>query len=151
MKLFSFVALTIFIAQFAFAEERLLTDSELQVARSDYKEIHFRVPEEATGKVEFQGTFKTVGGLNDDITFMVFDQENYVRWFNQYRYKALVKREKIKEADFRFDAEPGKTYYFVLNNFFSSVSGKKVKLQIKLILADNPQTSPSTESESETR
>jgi hypothetical protein len=121
-------------------------DSEVQVVRSDYKEVHFRVPEDATGKIEFQGSFSTVGGLNDDITFMVFDQENYVRWFNQWKYKALVKKEKVKEAEFRFDAEPGKTYYFVLNNFFSSVSGKKVKLQIKQITPDEEtQSSPATE------
>ena len=144
------VILLILLAPFVFAGEKILLDSEVQVVRSDFKEVHFRVPEEATGTIEFQGNFSTVGGLNDDITFMVFDQENYVRWFNQWKYKALVKKEKVKEAEFRFDAEPGKTYYFVLNNFFSSVSGKKVKLQIKLITPEEEtQSSPETETQPE--
>jgi hypothetical protein len=137
------VILLMLVASFVFAAEKVLIDSEVQVVRSDFKEVHFRIPEEATGKIEFQGSFSTIGGLNDDITFMVFDQENYVRWFNQWKYKALVKKEKVKEAEFHFDAEPGKTYYFVLNNFFSSVSGKKVKLQVKLITPDEEtQTAP---------
>ena len=143
---FILVILSILVAPFVFAGEKVLLDGEVVVVRSDYKEVHFRVPEEATGKIEFQGSFKTAGGLNDDITFMVFDQENYVRWFNQYRYKAIVKKEKVQESEFRFDAEPGKTYYFVCNNFFSSVSNKKVKLQIKLITPDEEtQSAPSTE------
>ena len=148
MKKFCFLVPLMLFGIFVFAGEKILLDSEVQVVRSDYKEVHFRVPEEATGKIEFQGSFSTVGGLNDDITFMAFDQENYVRWFNQWKYKAIVKKEKVKEAEFRFDAEPGKTYYFVLNNFFSSVSGKKVKLQVKLITPEEEtQSAPETDTQ----
>ena len=143
------VILMITLAPFVFAGEKVLLDNEVQVVRSDFKEVHFRIPEEATGKIEFEGNFSTIGGLNDDITFMVFDQENYVRWFNQWKYKALVKKEKVKESDFRFDAQPGKTYYFVLNNFFSSVSGKRVKLQIKLITPDEEETQSAPETETQ--
>jgi emp24/gp25L/p24 family/GOLD len=146
MKIIAVLLSLFLFSQFAAADEKILMDSEVQVVRSDYKEVHFLVPEDATGKIEFRGSFSTVGGLNDDITFMAFDQENYVRWFNQWKYKALVKKEKVKEAKFHFEAQPGKTYYFVLNNFFSSVSGKKVKLQIKLITADEEtQSAPATE------
>lgn len=146
MKIITVLISLFLFSQFAAAGEKILMDSEVQVVRADFKEVHFRVPEDATGKIEFQVSFSTVGGLNDDITFMAFDQENYVRWFNQWKYKAIIKKEKVKEAEFRFDAETGKTYYFVLNNFFSSVSGKKVTLKIRLITPDEEtQSAPATE------
>ena len=113
--------------------EKILMDKEVEVARSDYKEFHFRVPENAAGSVEFEGRFNTMGGLNDDISFYAFDQQNYVNWFSHYKHQKLVNFAKTKQSRFHFVAEPGKTYYIVLDNFFSSVSGKKVKLFVKMI------------------
>ncbi len=73
------------------------------------------------------------GGFNDDITFLAFNQENYVRWFSHYKYDALVKEEKQTGGNFRFAVAPGDTYYFVLYNFFSTVSNKRVRLKIELV------------------
>lgn len=112
------------------AGEKVLFDQEVTVLRSDFKEVHFRVPDEAREPLEFFGRYKTSGGFNDDITFLALTQENYVRWFSQYDHEAIVKQEKKKEGEFRFSVQPGKTYYFVLYNFFSTVTNKKVKLTI---------------------
>jgi len=128
----------------AICGEKVLFDKQIDVARSDFREVHFRVPDDAGGKVEFSGKFNTMGGLNDDITFSAFDQQNYVNWFNQHKHRKLVHFEKTKRSEFRFEAQPGQTYYFVLNNFFSSVSGKKVDLQVKLLTEDTPSSQEDT-------
>lgn len=112
---------------------RTLMDQEVVVVRSDFKDFHFRVPEEAGEGWVIRGMYQTRGGLHDDITFFAFTQENYVRWFSHYKFEALVKDEKKTDGNFQFPVTPGETYYFVLYNFFSSVSNKRVKLKIELV------------------
>ena len=111
--------------------EKRLVDQELTVLRGDFKEMHFLVPD-AGPKMEFQGSFQCAGGFNDDITFLAMAQDAYVRWFSHYDYRAEVKMEKRKDGTFRFQAKPGETYYFVFDNFFSSVSNKKIRFRLKL-------------------
>jgi hypothetical protein len=124
---------------FCFAEEtkKVLVDQEVEVIRADFKEFHFLVPEGSGNDYRFLVSFRTKGGFNDDIVFLVLNQQNYVRWFSKYDFQSSVKTEKITAGDFSVDAKAGETYYFVLDNFFSSVSNKKVKLKITMI------TSPS--------
>lgn len=114
------------------AQDRILMDQELSVLRGDFKEVHFLVPDELANG-EFQGEFKCTGGFNDDITFLALTQAAYVRWFSHYDSKPEVKLEKKKDGTFRFPAKPGETYYFVFDNFFSSVSNKKIKFTVKLL------------------
>ena len=113
------------------AEEKILHNQVVTALRGDFKELHFLVPVE--GSWEFQGDFKSAGGMNDDITFHALDQSNYVRWFSHYNHKAEYHVPKTKQGKFSFRAKPGDTYYFVFDNFFSSVSNKKIQFNLKLI------------------
>ncbi len=109
--------------------KRVLMDKEIEVPFGESKEFHFLIPE---GKWRFKGEFKTSGGMNDDITFLAMNQENYVKWYSHYNYTPAVKFERKMEGKFDFKAESGQTYYFVFDNFFSTVSNKKIKLKIEL-------------------
>lgn len=110
--------------------KRVLMDKEIEVPFGESKEFHFLVPD---GKWKFKGEFKTSGGMNDDINFLAMNQENYVRWYSHYNFTPTVKLDRKMEGKFNFKAESGQTYYFVFDNFFSTVSNKKIKLKIKLI------------------
>lgn len=129
-----FVLFLILLCSVALAESqsRILIDQEVLVVRSDFKEFHFRVPEDVEGSWQMTGSYETSGGFKDDITLLAFDQQNYVRWFSHYKHQTLVKDERKMRGTFNFDVMPGETYYFVLYNFFSTVSNKKVKLHIEL-------------------
>ena len=111
--------------------KRILIDKEIEVPRGESKEFHFLVPE--GNKWQFDGSFKTSGGFNDDINLLVMNQQNYVRWYSHYDYDPALKIERKKEGKFTIDAEPGQTYYFVFDNFFSTVSNKKVKVKLELV------------------
>jgi hypothetical protein len=120
-----------FTVSYAQNSKKILIDDEVEVLRADFKEVHFLVPEKPND-YEFQVSFRTKGGFNDDIIFLVLTQENYVRWYSKYDFQAAVKTQKISQSDFKVQAKPGETYYFVMDNFFSGVSNKKVKLKISL-------------------
>lgn len=113
--------------------KRVLMDKEVEVPYGGSKEFHFLIPD---GKWKFKGEFKTSGGMNDDINFLAMNQENYVRWYSHYNYTSAVKLERKTEGKFKFNAESGQTYYFVFDNFFSTVSSKKIKLKIELVPVD---------------
>ena len=121
----------ILIACFVFGEETGI-DKGLTVIRGDYKEVHLLIPK-GEQEAYLEGSFTCRGGLNDDINFLVLTKDQYVRWYSNYSYKALFKLDKKKEGKFRVPAEPEETYYFVFDNFFSTVSNKDVKIQVKLI------------------
>ena len=114
-----------------FAEE-IGIDKELTVIRGDFKEVHLLIPKDTQASF-LEGSFACKGGLNDDINFLVLTKDQYVRWYSSYSYKALVKDEKKKEGKFRVPAQAEETYYFVFDNFFSTVSNKDVKIQVKLV------------------
>jgi hypothetical protein len=123
--LFSFL----FIAPL-FAND-LIINQELTVLRGDYKEVHYLIPRgKLNGKI--QGNFTCRGGFNDDVNFLLFTKEQYVRWLSGHSNKPLTKLDKKKEGKFNISVQPEETYYFVFDNFFSSVSHKKVKLQVRL-------------------
>jgi hypothetical protein len=115
--------------------ETLLLDKELIVPRSGFKEVHFLVPE--NGVYEFQGSFRSTGGFHDEVILMICTQEDYVRWFSKRPYKVAMMADRKTEGGFRVKGKNGETYYFVLDNFFSTVSNKKVKLLIKLVEMDS--------------
>jgi len=124
-----------FFSVFLLAEgaNKVLVDQEVEVIRADFKEFHFLVPEDNGHSYRFSGNFRTKGGMNDDISFLILTQQNYVRWFSKYDFQAAVKKEKATQGDFSIEAKPGETYYFVLDNFFSSFSNKKVTLKIEMV------------------
>jgi hypothetical protein len=134
-RFFSIILTAFFVisglAHFCFAEE-IAIDKELTVIRGDYKEAHLLIPKD-TQSGYMEGSFTCKGGLNDDVIFLVVTKDQYVRWYSSYPYKALVKFDKKKEGKFRVPVEPEETYYFVFDNFFSTVSNKDVKLQVKLV------------------
>lgn len=122
-----------FVCSFGDDKEKILLDQEVEVLRSDFKEFHFLVPETPGAGHEFRADFTAKGGFNDDIIFLVLTQENYVRWFSKYDFQAAVKTNKVTKGDYKVKAKPGETLYFVMDNFFSGVSNKKVKLKITMI------------------
>jgi hypothetical protein len=115
----------------AFAEEKILSDQELTVLRSDFKEYHYLMPD-GQANLELRGEFKCTGGFNDDVSVLVVNQENYVRWLSHYDFTAEAKFDKKKEGKFTVPAKHAETYYVVFDNFFSSVSNKKIKFKLKL-------------------
>lgn len=115
------------------SHKKVLIDKEIEVPRGESKELHFLVPD---GKWLFKGKFKTSGGMNDDINLLVLNQENYVRWYSKYAHEPALKLEKKQEGKFEIPATSGQTYYFVFDNFFSTVSNKKVKLKLELVPLD---------------
>ena len=108
-----------------------IIDREMTVLRGDFKEVHYLIPR-GTERAVLQGTFTCKGGLNDDVSFLIFTKDQYVRWYSNYSHKPVFKLEKKKEGKFEFPAQAEETYYFVFDNFFSTVSNKQVKLQVKL-------------------
>jgi hypothetical protein len=121
----------LFFTSAVFADEKVI-DKELTVIRGDYKEVHYLIPENSD-PIDLEGSFKAKGGLNDDVSFLVLPKDQYVRWYSNYPHKAIVKFEKKKEGKFRFATTPGETYYFVFDNFFSTVSNKQVKIEVKAV------------------
>jgi hypothetical protein len=132
MKILAIIFMLFSVLSWTEKAEKVLMDSEVEVLRSDFKEVHFLVPETPEMNYEFRVSFSAKGGFNDDIIFLVLTQENYVRWFSKYDFQAAVKTEKTTKSDFKVKAKPGLTYYFVMDNFFSGVSNKKVKLKITM-------------------
>ena len=113
------------------AGPELVIDRELTVIRGDFKEVHYLLPEK-TQQAKLQGSFTCKGGFYDDINFFVFTKDQYVRWYSNYTYKSIFKLEKKKQGKFEIPVSAGETYYFVFDNFFSTVSNKQVKIQVKL-------------------
>jgi hypothetical protein len=113
--------------------KRVLIDKEIEVLRADTTEFHFLVRE--TEKMQFKGSFKTSGGFNDDINLFVLTQSNYVKWYSKYPCEYALRINKKKDGRFTIDAISGETYYFVFENFFSTVSNKKVKVKLELVPA----------------
>ena len=130
----SLLAFLLFVP-LAFSESkgRVLIDKEIEVLRGDKTEFHFLIRENE--KMQFKGSFKTSGGFNDDINMFVLTQPNYVRWYSNYPCEYAFKINKKEEGRFTIDATPGETYYFVFENFFSTVSNKKVKVKLELVPA----------------
>jgi hypothetical protein len=126
-----FLLLVFFFASPVFAEE-VVIDKELTAIRGDYKEVHYLIPDKSE-EMDVDGNFTCKGGFYDDINFLVLTKDQYVRWYSNYANKPILKFEKKKEGKFRFAAAPGETYYFVFDNFFSTVSNKQVKLLVKLV------------------
>jgi hypothetical protein len=116
------------------AAPETVIDRELTVIRGDFKEIHHLIPD-AVQKGKLKGSFTCRGGFYDDINFFIFTKDQYVRWYSNYPHKSLFKMEKKKEGKFEVPVVAGETYYFVFDNFFSTVSNKQVKLQVKLLPA----------------
>ena len=112
---------------------RVLIDKEIAVLRNDITKFHFLVHENE--KMQFKGSFRTSGGYNDDINLYVLTQQNYVRWYSKYDCEYALRINKKKDASFTVDALPEETYYFVFENFFSTISNKKVKFKLELIPA----------------
>jgi hypothetical protein len=108
-----------------------IIEKELTVLRGDFKEVHYLIPK-GNEKLLIQGSFTCKGGLNDDVSFLIFTKDQYVRWYSNYSHKPIFKVEKKKEGKFEFPVQAEETYYFVFDNFFSTVSNKQVKLQVKL-------------------
>jgi hypothetical protein len=108
-----------------------IIEKELTVVRGDFKEVHYLIPKD-TQKGLIQGSFTCKGGLNDDVSFLIFTKDQYVRWYSNYSNKPIFKVEKKKEGKFEFPVQADETYYFVFDNFFSTVSNKQVKLQVQL-------------------
>jgi hypothetical protein len=118
-------------------ESQKIIDKEMTVLRGDFKEVHYLIrPENAGDKI--QGSFTCKGGFYDDVNFYVFTKDQYVRWYSNYSNNPIVKLEKKKEGKFEFSVQPEETYYFVFDNFFSTISNKQVKLQVHLL--DNAKT-----------
>jgi hypothetical protein len=114
------------------ARPESVIDRELTVIRGDFKEVHYLIPGGVqNGKLK--GSFTCKGGFYDDVNFFVFTKDQYVRWYSHYPYKSLFKVEKKKEGSFEISVVAGETYYFVFDNFFSTVSNKQVKIQVKLL------------------
>lgn len=129
-----------FIASFTIASERILVDQEITVIRGDFKEVHFLIPAGSGERLFLEGKFTAKGGYYDDLTFYILTQQEYVRWYSHRQYEALYKVEKKKEQSFKVEAKQGETYYFVMDNFFSTVSNKKVKILIKLVSEEAEST-----------
>jgi hypothetical protein len=128
------LALFVFASLPLFASPKVLMDQEIQVLRGDIKQFHFLVPE-SRAPLKFKGNFKTSGGFNDDINLYVFTQENYVRWYSKYPHKNELRMMKKTEGKFETSAKPGETYYFVFENFFSTISNKKIRFKLELVPA----------------
>ena len=126
-----FVTCFFLFAICSFADEMLI-DKEVTVIRGDFKELHYLIPDKTVDS-EIQGSFTCKGGFADDINFLILTKDQYVRWYSNYSYKAIVKYEKKTSEKFQFPVAGGETYYFVFDNFFSTVSNKQVKLQVKLV------------------
>jgi hypothetical protein len=129
-KLFPILLFFFLISQ-AEADQTII-DRELTVVRGDYKEVHYLIPDNSAPS-KLRGSFTCRGGMNDDVNFLILTKDQYVRWYSHYSHKPILRLEKKKEGKFEIDARPGETYYFVFDNFISSVSNKQVKLQVKLV------------------
>ncbi len=127
------VYLIFFMAAFALQTGAdTIIDRDLTVIRGDFKEVHYLIPPGAEN-AKLQGSFTAKGGFYDDINFFVFTKDQYVRWYSNYSNKPIFKLEKKKEGKFEVPVVVGETYYFVLDNFFSTVSNKQVKIQVQLV------------------
>ena len=100
-----------------------------------------RIPDPFEGVFQHRGNVFSLMSfgrcMNDDINFLAMNQENYVKWYSHYNFTPAVKFDRKMEGKFKFKAESGQTYYFVFDNFFSTVSNKKIKVKIKLIPEDD--------------
>jgi hypothetical protein len=128
-----FVIVVLFFCYLASAfADNISIDKELTVIRGDYKEVHVLIPPK-TEDSYLEGSFSCKGGFYDDIVFLILTKDQYVRWYSSYPYKALAKFDKKTEGKFRVPVQAEVTYYFVFDNFFSTVSNKDVKLHVKLV------------------
>jgi hypothetical protein len=128
--------LLLFFALLQQATAGTIIEKELTVLRGDFKEVHYLIPK-GTEKALVQGSFTCKGGLNDDVSFLIFTKDQYVRWYSNYKNKPIFKLEKKKEGKFEFPVQADETYYFVFDNFFSTVSNKQVKIQVQLESQEN--------------
>lgn len=74
------------------------------------------------------GTVEELSGK--DITFYVFDYNNYNAWKSGDSYSSYVYLSKITSGSFSFELQYPGYYYFVMDNTYSLTSNKIVSLMV---------------------
>ena len=78
------------------------------------------------------GTFNARGGTGNDITAAIADDTNYTNWINGHQAEVIWKTAGQQTAGrFELKLQPG-IYFLGISNKFSTVSDKKVELDVNL-------------------
>jgi hypothetical protein len=83
--------------------------------------------------VTVTGSFKASGGLGNDIEVYIMNSDQYNNWYNGTTSGSYYDSGQVTSANFNNIKLPaGQSYYLILDNSFSSVSGKTVSGEIIL-------------------
>jgi hypothetical protein len=83
--------------------------------------------------VNVTGNFVASGGLGNDIEVYIMDSTQYNSWYNGNQTSVYYDSGQVTSANINLQNLPaGQSYYLILDNSFSSISGKTLSGEIKL-------------------
>jgi hypothetical protein len=82
--------------------------------------------------VTVTGNFNASGGLGNDVEVYIMNTTQYDNWYNGNTTSVYYDSGQVSSANISLPLPAGQSYYLILDNSFSSISGKTVSGEIIL-------------------
>ncbi|AHB14138.1 hypothetical protein [Dehalococcoides mccartyi] len=101
-------------------------DNTFDISAGDYYKFEFSISSDMLN-TRVGGSFYASGGSGNDIRMLILDSTDYVNWANGHFVTPCYDSGKLTTHSFMLNLTAG-TYYLVLDNTFSFISSKQVKI-----------------------
>lgn len=110
----------------------MLTSGPTVVKAGHVRYFKFEVDTNRMKDVRVVGTFRTSGGLGNDIQAVIAGEIDFQNWINDHSARLLYGTERVTAGEIDTPILTSGTYYFGLNNRFSLISDKTVEAYVQL-------------------
>ncbi|AMU87192.1 hypothetical protein Dm11a5_1366 [Dehalococcoides mccartyi] len=107
-----------------------LADKTITVQANSYYRQQFSIFS-VMQNTQVISSFYASGGAGNDIRLLILDSTAFVNWSNGHSVSSYYDSGKLTTLSFNLNLPTG-TYYLVLDNTFSIISSKQVKVQVGL-------------------
>jgi hypothetical protein len=109
-----------------------LASREITINQLGYSYLKLQVPAKATS-VELHGNFTATGGADNTIEVLVFSENGYASWQKHQDANPFYSSGKVSMGTIAANLPAGVgTYYVVLNNKFSTLAPKTIRMDAEL-------------------
>jgi hypothetical protein len=109
-----------------------VSDHALTINQLGYSYVKIEVPQRASS-VAIQGNFTASGGGGNTIEVFVFSESGYENWQKQQYADPFYSSGRVSMDTIQANLPSGKgTYYLVLNNKFSTLTPKTIRMDAKV-------------------
>ncbi|MEQ4489153.1 MAG: hypothetical protein AAC990_02120 [Dehalococcoides mccartyi] len=98
----------------------------VDISAGDYYYLKFTISSNMQG-TQVEGSFYASGGSGNDIRMLILNNTDYINWANGHVVTPCYDSGKLTTHSFMLNLTAG-TYYLVLDNTFSFISSKQVKI-----------------------